>query len=361
MITARLTWTSYYARPKTYVHGGVNESRLQWCLFLSEQFDVSLVNAKNGYTVIGSSKLKYVEMRHLFKSRIFMIPIDFRKISLGRSSVVQLHEGWTLSAFMMSLACLITNTRYIVTPHGVYEPGIVKHLKFLTLRKPLERFVLKHAHMVHLFFESEKEGLNQICKDARTVIAPTGLNDFKTDAEWIGGGKYILYFGRIDVEHKGIDILLEAFHQLKSEHRLLIVGSGSHAEEKKMTEQIKTLGLQNQVILVSYQSRRIVETLIVHSEVVVLPSRWEAFGRGIMESVSTGAPTIITNQMRIAKNDFLKNMVTVVPACSTNLNEALYELLEELHDSKKQKNEFNRIASEEGSWNTSIGKFLAAL
>lgn len=355
------TWTSYYARPSSYIHGGVNESRLQWCLALSKNYDCYVANAKNGYSGERNPNLKYIDIKHIFKRRFSMIPVDFRRINFGENAVVQMHEGWTFSALAMSIACILTRTRYIVTPHGVYDPGVVKNLKQIFFRKSIEKFVLEHAQFVHLFFDSEKSGVYEISKDAKVLVATTGIDDFITDAKWKGGGKYALFFGRIDIQHKGLDLLLDAFKVSQSSLQLLIVGSGSLNEEKRLSEKINSLGLREKVYTISYQPRGILESLIVNSAFVIHPSRWEAFGRGIMESVATGAPTIVSSDAQVSKSNFLEGLIYNVPPNSTSLINAINYLVEAQHDPNMQKEKFNELASGSGSWEISLRKLMEML
>lgn len=101
---------------------------------------------------------------------------------------------------------------------------------------------------------------------------------------------YILFFGRIDMSSKGIDLLLEAFSLAcnRVSEDLYIMGSGTQSEEAKMKNLIKIYGLGKRVKLLGRISSPKKECYVAESKFVVCPSRYESLGLSALESMALG-------------------------------------------------------------------------
>lgn len=103
---------------------------------------------------------------------------------------------------------------------------------------------------------------------------------------------YLVALGRLS-EVKRLDILIEAYSKssLKDGCDLLIVGEGS--ERASLEAQIKTLGLQDKVILKGSQSNPF--QYLKGAEFLVLSSRTEAFPMVLIESLVLSCPVVATD------------------------------------------------------------------
>ncbi len=102
-------------------------------------------------------------------------------------------------------------------------------------------------------------------------------------------GNYILFIGRIDFYHKGIDILLKAIENL-NDIRLIFVGSGK--DEKKL---IKTINNKKNINYYGYLSGVEKINIIKNSRFVVVPSRFEAQAIVALEAAALGKPVIVSD------------------------------------------------------------------
>lgn len=99
--------------------------------------------------------------------------------------------------------------------------------------------------------------------------------------------------GRLE-NAKGIDVLLQAFFQVKTRVdgiALLIVGTGNKAGP--LQRMVEDLALEDDVIFTGY--REDVAQLMELIDVFTLASRWEGLPMVIMEAMSHGVPVIATN------------------------------------------------------------------
>lgn len=107
--------------------------------------------------------------------------------------------------------------------------------------------------------------------------------------------KYILFLGRIEIDQKGIDLLISTFkkfHDLNPDYKLIIAGNGDQGEIKKAKELTVSTGLKNNVIFKGRVSGNGKETLLKNTACLVIPSRFETFSLVALEAMAYGAPVI---------------------------------------------------------------------
>ncbi|MEP6508237.1 MAG: glycosyltransferase, partial [Gemmatimonadales bacterium] len=106
---------------------------------------------------------------------------------------------------------------------------------------------------------------------------------------------FLLYFGRLDIFHKGIDTLLQAV-ELMAKRRpsveLRIAGRGSSAE--KIKAMIADLGVEQNVKLLGAVSDAERNELLATAAVQLMPSRFEGFGLAAAEAMAAGVPLVAT-------------------------------------------------------------------
>jgi glycosyltransferase involved in cell wall biosynthesis len=103
----------------------------------------------------------------------------------------------------------------------------------------------------------------------------------------------ILGVGRLHAA-KGFDVLIKAYARVIAAFptwRLLLIGKGP--ERAALIELCADLNLRERVEFL--EPMRDVESWMARAGVVVLPSRFEAFGNTVLESMATGAAVISTN------------------------------------------------------------------
>ncbi len=101
---------------------------------------------------------------------------------------------------------------------------------------------------------------------------------------------YIICFGRLDTS-KGIDILIKAFAQIKSDSDLKIIGNGPY--KKELEKLVKNLGVENKIEFIDHCHKKDLELIMAQSLFTVFPSLvHETFGLGIIESYFLGKPVI---------------------------------------------------------------------
>jgi LmbE family N-acetylglucosaminyl deacetylase len=110
-------------------------------------------------------------------------------------------------------------------------------------------------------------------------------------------GQYILFAGRIEINQKGLDLLLKAYCQVKEEVGLplYIAGAGTAKEENKLRVLIDDLKLKDSVVLLGKVGERAKAELFEKAALCVVPSRFETFSLTALESLAFGVPVVAFN------------------------------------------------------------------
>ena len=109
-------------------------------------------------------------------------------------------------------------------------------------------------------------------------------------------GKFLLYFGRLDIFHKGLDTLLEAVAILARERpdiEMRIAGRGKDAE--RVASLAKELGIERNVVVLGAVSDEERNALLSEAAIQLMPSRFEGFGLAAAEAMAAGVPLVASS------------------------------------------------------------------
>jgi phosphatidyl-myo-inositol alpha-mannosyltransferase len=139
-----------------------------------------------------------------------------------------------------------------------------------------------------------KEKIEKHNKNAMFFMIPNGVEQIKPYTRSNNGSKYILFIGRIEINQKGLDLLIKSYKKMYSKIgiRLVIAGSGSAREMKHLKNLVRESGLQNKITLVGRVSGAEKDSLLRNASLVAVPSRFETFGTVALEAMSYGLPLV---------------------------------------------------------------------
>jgi glycosyltransferase involved in cell wall biosynthesis len=106
----------------------------------------------------------------------------------------------------------------------------------------------------------------------------------------------VVWHGRVEIEIKGLDILLNAWEQIcqqrpERELRLLLMGTGKDAE--KLRQRIAALPNQNVIWVDKYiNDRTFIQSFLSTGDVYAFPSRVEGFPVAPIEAMACGLPVV---------------------------------------------------------------------
>jgi glycosyltransferase involved in cell wall biosynthesis len=122
------------------------------------------------------------------------------------------------------------------------------------------------------------------------------------------------FLGRIDIRHKGLDILLEAVAMARKTDRriqLELAGPDFQNNRTMLEQQASTLGIEGCVTFSGPLYGDDKQRFFNRIDLFVQLSRWEAFGIGIVEAMRSGTPVLLSEKANLAEE------LNAVGACST--------------------------------------------
>ena len=253
--------------------------------------------------------------------------VPWFKSNYSQYDCVIVHGLWQYTSFGTWRALRKTNVPYYVYPHGMLDPWFkntypIKHLKKCLYWPWAEYRVLKDARAVLFTCEEERILARQSFRPYRChekvvhygTAMPTGntesqKNTFLEKYPQLKGKRILLYLGRIH-EKKGIDILIQAFGQLKNDNdkpvsndiHLVIAGPSS---DENSLQSLKDQAfkfepkLADHIIWTGMLKDDLKWGAFHVADAFILPSHQENFGLAVVEALATATPVLISNKVNI--------------------------------------------------------------
>jgi glycosyltransferase involved in cell wall biosynthesis len=197
------------------------------------------------------------------------------------SALIPLWTGRPTIALVQWLAADETSRRYGLPFWWFEEVGMRLHTRFVAVS------------------ESIAERLRRANPEARVDVVyggveiPDGLDEIvaasRRPAE--GSRPTLLYLGRIEIQPKGLDVLLDVAERLKGvPFRLVIAGDGPHASQLRAL--ISDRDLSDRVEMIGRVGGAAKWELLARADAVAMPSRYESFGLVAAEAAAVGTPVV---------------------------------------------------------------------
>ncbi len=196
--------------------------------------------------------------------------------------------------------------------HGFFEPWILNRSRW---KKRLVHWLFedKNFRAVRLWralTAKEAEQIRALGMRAPIVVIPNGLNlkdyavtsskDAPVETPWLGPlkkeGRRVLFLGRIHPK-KGLDLLLAVWGELKAERKgweLIIAGPDEQGHLAVVREQVRSLGLENEVRFAGPVAGSAKVALLHSADLFVLTSYSEGFSISLLEALACGVPVVAT-------------------------------------------------------------------
>jgi glycosyltransferase involved in cell wall biosynthesis len=107
-----------------------------------------------------------------------------------------------------------------------------------------------------------------------------------------GTGEYVLFLGRLDIEHKGLDLLIEAWRKISSTTKIPLVIAGEGPARAELTAAISREKLGGLVRLIGRVEGAAKQDALKRCRLFVMPSRYETFGIAALEAMAAAKPVV---------------------------------------------------------------------
>lgn len=283
-----------------------------------------------------------------------------------QKTIFHIHGAFIPQFYTLSRLLKKRKIPYFFTPHGGYNIKALKRSKWTKLiyTALFERPLVNKAQGVQLLGASEFVGAKKHFTNSFSLI-PNGQELNKEIPALKKEKKSILlgFIGRIDIETKGLDILLNGIRKAAQHNdiKLEIVGSGG--EIASLKQMVEKLGLNQHVTFKGaiYGDDKL--TVISNWDALCLTSRNEGIPGVVLEAASVGVPSIVSKETNMGK--YVKNYASGW-VLEQNSPECLFDAIQELELSKttgaykNYKHAAQTMIRKEFDWNLIAKKLVAA-
>jgi glycosyltransferase involved in cell wall biosynthesis len=247
-----------------------------------------------------------------------------------RPDVVHMHSVFQPKHATLAIELVKRHIPYIITPNGGLMPQVLQRgrIKKSIYSWLIEQPLFRAAAAIVLVLPKEERDVRTFVPNykgiTRWISNPINSRDSEGKTWNNTGAKQLIYLGRFDVLHKGIDILVEIAQYLP-DVEFHLYGSND-AKTKDWLEKIKlTLTPNVHFHAPIFGAEKF--SVLSHADFYIQTSRWEGFGISIAEAMYIGTPCAITNTLNFADLFHQHDLGLVLSAnpqeAATSLSEAL--------------------------------------
>jgi glycosyltransferase involved in cell wall biosynthesis len=223
--------------------------------------------------------------------------------------LVVLNGMFHLSVYAMARKLKALGVPYVVAPHGPYHPFLFRknpHLKW-PYWYLLERTVLKSALALQQLDLRHETWARRLGITVPIVATENGFSnrDVVADKElqWRTEGTVrVLYWGRMAIHTKGLDILLNGFDLAAREQpmRLTLQGPDWAGESAAVQKLVAALSVADSVTMLPPVFEIPAARVMLAHDVFCMPSRFEGFGLSALEAMLAARVLIVSRTAGIA-------------------------------------------------------------
>ena len=239
------------------------------------------------------------------KSAAFGLPEATRRFIRERAPDIDLlHLHSVFIPDNVSVARL-AGVPYVLTPNGGYSPEVlhgrnrVAKAAWMRIR---ERSYVRGAELIHAVSPRELDQLRATFGTDSVLFVPNAIEiprepgsatARRTPRNWI------VFLGRLAVEHKGLDTLLEGFARFMkarsgTDFELILAGPDFRSGRAKLEALAGTLLPSGTVSFPGPVFGLDKEELLRSASVFVHTSRWEGMPFAVLEALAVGVPVLLT-------------------------------------------------------------------
>lgn len=229
---------------------------------------------------------------------------------------------------------------YVFTSHGqLHFHGPIHALKKFAYLNGVNPFI-RNAAGLHFLTRREQERSRFILPwwGKPVLVQPNlvrlpeagAVTPAAREAAGIPADAFVFaYLGRLDVQHKGLDFLVEAFAEVSgtTNSRLLLIGP-DFAGGRAFLEQLgQKLGCGKKILFMGSQVGQAKWSALKMADAFVSPSRWEACSIAQAEAIGLGLPTLVSDEINIAPEMLDHGAALVAPLVAKALAGKMRQLM----------------------------------
>lgn len=302
---------------------------------------------RNSVTLLASNINKALgdDCHHVFsisgkqKSRFNGVAIHpIRKLSLSNYDLLCLHSIFSPSIMWLAFLATIKQVPYVFVPRGSLMNGALKKSKYKKLLfMAIFQKVLKGAHAVHFLSEDERDGSQKLSNTH--FICPNVLVPLAFSSQ-IKMDPFLLYVGRYDTFHKGLDLLIPAISDAASQLRsrgisVKLHGIGTQEETARLQKLIQSFQVTDLIHLGGALLGLEKQEMMLRAPIFIHTSRYEGQPQAILEAMSCGCAIIATEGTNMKHILVASEAGFVCDASITGIATAIKKSITDLHAARE--------------------------
>jgi glycosyltransferase involved in cell wall biosynthesis len=132
----------------------------------------------------------------------------------------------------------------------------------------------------------------------RVVVIPNGVRRPPVRPERAGastGDRRVVLTVGTELPHKNLPVLMQALALMRPNERPLLMVAGHGTDGEGLRAFVRSLGLEDDVRLLGYQSSDELDALYAAADCLVLPSLYEGFGLPVIEAMARSVPVVCSD------------------------------------------------------------------
>jgi len=261
---------------------------------VKDGFEIEVITQKEPnsprYEIKDGVGIKRVSVFELLKLRYRlgrMTPHMIPKIFQADFDILHAHSY----GFFPTWASLVSRKPVVITPHS--DPTA----KMYPLWDLLRAIPIRRADRIVALSEMERKHLiEQEVKPEKIVIIHNGVTLPPVKGKDVGVHPMILCMARMDIDHKGQDVMLKAMkkvHRALPDVKLIMAGGGK--DFPLLKGMAKNLGLEDCVEFTGFLYSPNKWNYLLSCDVLSIAPRMEPFGVVYLEAMAYGKPIVTTN------------------------------------------------------------------
>ena len=214
--------------------------------------------------------------------------------------IVHLHSVFTPPNALLARRLRVP---YVLSPHGGYAPASLARSRG---RKAVytwlvERRLVRGAALRVALTDDEAGDLLAF-GEMPTAIIPNGVhptpshvdpNAFRREIGLDPGVRLLLFVGRLDVVHKGLDLLVRAVATAPG-WQAVLVGSDFRGGADQLRSLARSLGAEGRLTLTGPRWGQALHQAYAAADCFALTSRWEGLPLSLLEALAHGLPAVVS-------------------------------------------------------------------
>jgi glycosyltransferase involved in cell wall biosynthesis len=261
---------------------------------------------------------------------------------IRQADVVLVHFHYQFANLLGATLARRCAKPYLIFAHGSFQRAGISRRSAWKKNLYLKWIEGKNiAAADHIVFNAEEEQENSRFAQ-QGIVLPNGIAPeelalpqagiFRKCHPEIGEKTLLLFLGRIDYCGKGLDLLLDAFGQVKgrrSDIHLVLAGPSERDGMQQTQRRVASLKLDCDVTLTGLIEGPDKLAALADADAFLLPSRSEGLSIALLEALCCGLPVLVTD--RVGLHEFVAETGAgvVVPVSTAGIQQGLERLLDD--------------------------------